>query len=144
LADLHNGDILLAQDQLILILHNETLEVKQIIPFGPQYYLTKRIFTYFDPKTNKSKYLIGAGMETFIFSELIRDEVTGKYRTEYRFNTPSSYPYTFNFDLTSPESGVLHKGVYFEYWNNFHSIIDLSFDLKDFLNLKQKVAVSFD
>jgi hypothetical protein len=57
---------------------------------------------------------------------------------------PRHYAYPFNFDLTSHDKGVVHRGVYLEYWNNFHSIIDMSYDEQIFLDLKQKVAVSYD
>jgi hypothetical protein len=37
LTDLHNGDIVYAQDLNVLILDNETLDVKQIFEFGTLY-----------------------------------------------------------------------------------------------------------
>jgi hypothetical protein len=55
-----------------------------------------------------------------------------------------SYYYTLNFDLTSLDKGVVHRGVFLEYWDNLHSIIDMSYDEQIFLDHKQKVAVSYD
>jgi hypothetical protein len=37
LTDLHNGDIVYAQDFNVLILDNNTLEIKQIIELGTRY-----------------------------------------------------------------------------------------------------------
>jgi hypothetical protein len=52
LTDLHNGDLVYGQDYNVLILDNNTFEIKQIFELGTPYQYTKQMFTYFDPVTN--------------------------------------------------------------------------------------------
>jgi hypothetical protein len=71
------------------------------------------MFTYFDSVMNESNYLIGTGgLESMIYSELKKDKMTGKYSSEYRFNTAGSYYYPFKLEVTGVDSGVVHRGVY--------------------------------
>jgi hypothetical protein len=48
LTDLHNGDIVYAQDRKVMILDNETLEVKQIFELGTPFKSSKQMITYFN------------------------------------------------------------------------------------------------
>jgi hypothetical protein len=112
LTDLHNGDIVYAQDRNVLILDNETLEVKQIFGVGIPYSFKIQMFTYFDPVMNESNYIIGTGSISMIYSELKKDKITGKYSTEYRFSDVGSYYYPFKLEVTGVDSGVVYRGVY--------------------------------
>jgi hypothetical protein len=79
LGDLHNGDLVYGQDRNLLILDNETLEIKQMTEIATPYEYVNGISTYTNPETNESTFLISTGMESSIYSELKKDKVTGEY-----------------------------------------------------------------
>jgi hypothetical protein len=46
--------------------------------------------------------------------------------------------------MTGADALVAHRGIYLQYWSNLRSIIDMSYDTADLLDIQQNVAVSYD